>query len=115
VLKVRRPGIRTAMEADLRLIGELAALVGKSSTEARRFEPVALARQLRQALLEELDFTTEGRNADLLRADMRGNLRVVVPEIHWQWTSETLLVMDYKPCARRASMPRQLPSWAPTP
>ncbi|WP_333574279.1 ABC1 kinase family protein [Sphingomonas sp.] len=95
VLKVRRPGIRTAMEADLRLIGELAALVAKSSTEARRFEPVALARQLRQALLEELDFTTEGRNADLLRADMRGNLRVVVPEIHWQWTSETLLVMDY--------------------
>lgn len=95
VLKVRRPGIRAAMEADLRLIGELAALVARSSAEARRFEPVALARQLRQALLEELDFTNEGRNADLLRADMAGSPRVVVPEIHWQWTSETLLVMDF--------------------
>src|SRR5204862_354372 len=95
VLKVRRPGIRAAMEADLRLIGELAALVAQSSAEARRFEPVALARQLRQALLEELDFTNEGRNAGLLRADMADTPRVVVPEIHWQWTSETLLVMDY--------------------
>lgn len=95
VLKVRRPGIRAAMEADLRLIGELAALVAKGSAEARRFEPVALARQLRQALLEELDFTNEGRNADLLRADMADTPNVVVPEIHWQWTSETLLVMDY--------------------
>ncbi|WP_448662288.1 ABC1 kinase family protein [Sphingomonas sp. CJ20] len=95
VLKVRRPGIRAAMEADLRLIGELAALVAKSSAEARRFEPVALARQLRQALLEELDFTSEGRNADLLRADMADAARVVIPEIHWVWSSETLLVMDY--------------------
>lgn len=95
VLKIRRPGIRAAMEADLRLIGELAALIAKSSADARRFEPVALAHQLRQALLEELDFTNEGRNADLLRADMGANHRVVVPEIHWQWTSETLLVMDY--------------------
>lgn len=95
VLKIRRPGIRAAMEADLRLIGELAALIAKSSAEARRFEPVALARQLRQALLDELDFTNEGRNADLLRADMGAEPRVVVPEIHWQWTSETLLVMDY--------------------
>ncbi|OSZ69433.1 ubiquinone biosynthesis protein [Sphingomonas sp. IBVSS2] len=95
VLKVRRPGIRRAMEADMRLIAELAALVERSSAEARRFEPVALARQLRQAMLEELDFTQEGRNADRIRQDLAGQPGALVPGIHWQWTSETLLVMDY--------------------
>ncbi len=95
VLKIRRPGIRPRMEADLRLIAQLAALVEQASAEARRFAPVAMMRQLAQAVLEELDFTAEGRNADRLRADFAREPRVVVPEIHWEWTSETLLVMDY--------------------
>ena len=95
VLKIRRPGIRPRMEADLRLIAQAAAIVETASADARRFAPVALVRQLAQAMLEELDFTGEGRNADRLRADFAADPRVVVPVIHWAWTSETLLVMDY--------------------
>lgn len=95
VLKIRRPGIRPRMEADLRLIAHLAAVAESASAEARRFSPTALVRQLAQAVLEELDFTNEGRNADRLRDDFADDPRVVVPEIHWQWSSETLLVMDY--------------------
>lgn len=95
VLKVRRPGIRPQMEADLRLIAQLASVVEAGSAEARRFAPAAMMRQLAEAVLEELDFTTEGRNADRLRADFAIEPRVVVPEIHWSWTSESLLVMDY--------------------
>ncbi|MEH3159579.1 MAG: AarF/UbiB family protein [Sphingomonas taxi] len=95
VLKIRRPRIRPRMEADLRLIAQLAAIVEKASVDARRFAPSAMMRQLADAISEELDFTTEGRNADRLRADFAHEPRVVVPDIHWAWTSETLLVMDY--------------------
>jgi ubiquinone biosynthesis protein len=95
VLKIRRPGIRLQMEADLRLIAQLAAVVEMASAEARRFAPAAMMRQLAEAVLEELDFTSEGRNADRLRADFAWEPRIVVPEIHWAWTSESLLVMDY--------------------
>lgn len=95
VLKIRRPGIRPRMEADLRLIAQLASVMEAASAEARRFGLVAMMRQLTEAVLEELDFTSEGRNADTMRADFAGNARVVVPEIHWAWSSETVLVMDY--------------------
>jgi len=95
VLKIRRPGIRPRMEADLRLIAHVAALAAQTSAEARRFQPGALVRQLAEAILAELDFTAEGRNADRLRADFAGEARLIVPEVHWAWTSETLLVMDY--------------------
>jgi ubiquinone biosynthesis protein len=95
VLKIRRPGVRKRMEADLRLIRHLASVVEASSREARRFQPAALVHQLAQDLADELDFTTEGRNADRLRADLEGNDRIVIPAIHWQWTSDSLLVMDY--------------------
>lgn len=95
VLKIRRPGIRPRMEADLRLIAQLAAVVETASAEARRFAPAAMMRQLTEAVLEELDFTIEGRNADRLREDFAGEPRVVIPGIHWAWTSEALLVMDH--------------------
>ncbi|HWJ70924.1 MAG TPA: AarF/ABC1/UbiB kinase family protein [Sphingobium sp.] len=95
VLKIRRPGIRPRVEADLRLLGELARTIESASAQARRFGPQALLRQLAEAMLAELDFTHEGRNADRLRADFAGETRVVIPQIHWRWTSETLIVMDY--------------------
>jgi ubiquinone biosynthesis protein len=95
ILKIRRPDIRPRMEADLRLIAQGAALVEAASTAARRFAPVALMRQLGDAVLGELDFTMEGRNADAMREDFAGEPRVDIPRIHWDWSSETLLVMDY--------------------
>lgn len=95
VVKIRRPDIRPTMEADLRLISQAAALAEATNAEARRFQPAAMMRQLAESVLEELDFTHEGRNADRLRADFAQDPRVVVPMIHWEWTSETLLVMDY--------------------
>jgi ubiquinone biosynthesis protein len=95
ILKIRRPDIRARMEADLRLIAQGAALVEAASAAARRFAPVAMMRQLGEAVLGELDFTQEGRNADALREDLAQEPRVTIPRIHWAYSSETLLVMDY--------------------
>ncbi len=95
VLKIRRPGIRAHIAADLRLIAQGAALAERASVEVRRFRPVELVRELTAAMLDECDFTQEGRNADRLRADFADDPRVVVPAIHWQYTSDALLVMDY--------------------
>lgn len=64
VLKIRRPDVRPRMEADLRLIAQLAGIVETGNAEARRFAPREMVRQLAASLLEELDFTQEGRNAD---------------------------------------------------
>ncbi len=95
VLKIRRPGIRAVMEADLRLLTQLASMVEATNAEARRYGAVRMIRELGRDILEELDFTNEGRNADRLREDFAGDRRVVVPVIQWAYSSETLLVMDF--------------------
>ncbi|GAA3268744.1 hypothetical protein GCM10020258_40520 [Sphingomonas yabuuchiae] len=95
VLKIRRPGIRPVMEADLRLLTQFAVMVEATNAEARRYGAVRMVRELGRDILEELDFTNEGRNADRMREDFAGDTRVVVPTIHWAQTSETLLVMDF--------------------
>src|SRR6266849_5464915 len=43
VLKVRRPGIRPKVEADLRLLGRLAELIDSEVPEARRYQPIEIA------------------------------------------------------------------------
>lgn len=95
VVKIRRPGIRPQMEADLRLIAELARAAERSSGEIRRYRPQELVRQLTEAVLGELDFTAEGRNAERFAANFARRPEVVIPAIHWDYASETVLVQDY--------------------
>lgn len=95
VVKIRRPGIRPQMEADLRLIGELVRTAERSSAEVRRYRPQELVRQLTEAVLAELDFTAEGRNADRFAANFARRPAVIIPAIYWDFTSETVLVQDY--------------------
>lgn len=94
-VKIRRPGIRPKMKADLRILARFAAIAEQASPELKHFQPRAVVGQLANAMVQELDFTIEANNADILRADFAHDTRIVVPQIHWDLTSETVLVMDY--------------------
>ena len=71
VLKVRRPGIRPKVEADLRLLGHLAQLVDSEMPEARRYQPIEIAAQFARSLERELDFTHRGEQHRALRQGFR--------------------------------------------
>src|SRR5687768_12018908 len=64
VLKVRRPGVRAKIEADLRLLRRVAELVEAEMPEARRYRPVEIATQFARSLEREIDFATETRNIE---------------------------------------------------
>ncbi len=93
-VKIRRPGIRPAMEADLRLIAHLAK-VAEAAPALARYSPREMVRLLAEAVLEELDFTSEARNAERMAQCFARDRRVVIPAVHWDWTSETVLVTDF--------------------
>lgn len=95
VVKIRRPRIRPKVEADMRLLTELARKAEQSSAEVARYRPRALVAQLGEALLQELDFTVEGRNCDLFALDFARNDKIIVPRVYWDFTSEGVLVQDY--------------------
>ncbi|WP_058835073.1 2-polyprenylphenol 6-hydroxylase [Luteimonas abyssi] len=92
VLKVRRPGIRETVEADLRLLARLAEIVEANAPDLRRYRPTGIVQQFAASLRAELDFAAECRNAQRIAANFAGRDDVVVPEVHWRWTSERLNV-----------------------
>jgi ubiquinone biosynthesis protein len=94
VLKIRRPGVREVVEADLRLLMRLAERL-EGHADLRAFRPRSVVRQFARVLRGELDLSREARHATRLRAALRDEFRIVVPRIHERWMTERLCVMDY--------------------
>jgi len=94
VLKVRRPGIREKIEADLRILEQLAALLESESSEARRYQPVAIVGHFARSLERELDLALEARNVERFASNFAGDPVVVVPKVYAEWTSPVMNVQE---------------------
>jgi ubiquinone biosynthesis protein len=94
VLKIRRPNIRSLIEADLRLLSHLGRLVEAEMPEVRRFQIGKIIGQFAKSLRKELDLSAEGKNTEHFSNNFADNPEVKFAKIYWEHTSEHLLVME---------------------
>lgn len=94
ILKVRRPGIRPLVEADLRLLTRLAEIIENEAPDLARYRLREVVRQLTVSLRREMDFAAECRSAERVAASFADHPEIVIPRIHWQWTCERLNVQE---------------------
>lgn len=52
-------------------------------------------KDLKHTLAQELDFENEGRNAERCAEDLRKLPYVLIPKVHWKYTSKRVLTADY--------------------
>jgi ubiquinone biosynthesis protein len=95
VLKVRRPGIREKIQADLRILEQLAALLESESPEARRYQPVAIVGHFARSLERELDLALEARNIARFAANFAQDPIVVIPKVYEEYTSAVMNVQEH--------------------
>lgn len=95
VIKVRRPGIRRVVEADMRLLQRAAQAIEARFEELRQFQPGAMVRQFRISLGRELDLAAECRHAERIAASFAGSEEIIVPVVHWQYTGARMNVQDF--------------------
>ncbi|MBI2744941.1 MAG: ubiquinone biosynthesis protein UbiB [Burkholderiales bacterium] len=95
IVKIRRPGIREVIEADLRLLDRLAALAEIELPALAPYRPRQLLREFGRSLQRELDLASECRHAERLARNMAVLPFVQIPRIHWAWTHERVNVQDY--------------------
>jgi ubiquinone biosynthesis protein len=95
VLKIRRPDIRPKIEADLRILGHIAALIEAEIPEARRYQPVQIVNEFGRSLLRELDFALEARAQERVGKSFAADPGIVIPRIYWEWTGQQLNVQQY--------------------
>ncbi len=90
-VKVQYPGIATAIAADLDNAGLLFAGLGQLFPGLEHRSIVA---ELRERLIEELDYEQEARNQDLFRQCYLGHPYIHVPEVFYELSGATVLTTE---------------------
>jgi ubiquinone biosynthesis protein len=95
IVKIRRPGITHTIEADLRLLARIAAVVEAEIPSLKPYRPQQLVRELARSLKRELNLASECRNAERIATNLAPLPWIVVPKVHWQHTTERVNVQDF--------------------
>jgi ubiquinone biosynthesis protein len=93
-VKVLRPGMLAVIDDDLSLMRTLARWVERFSEDGRRLKPREVVAEFDKYLHDELDLVREAANAAQLRRNMAGLNLVLVPEMHWDLCTPTVIVME---------------------
>jgi ubiquinone biosynthesis protein len=93
-VKVLRPGVEREVAKDLALLQAAASLVERLSPEGRRLRPRDVVAEFARHLDEELNLLTEAANASQLRRNFRNSPQLAIPEVHWDFCSERVMVME---------------------
>ncbi|UAL12450.1 ABC1 kinase family protein [Caulobacter segnis] len=90
-VKVQRPGVATIFAADMRNLSRLADLVDRMGVVGPQSIRAAVA-EFERFTARELDFRTEGRTAERLRANAGPN--EYAPRIYWSHSTQRVLTME---------------------
>jgi ubiquinone biosynthesis protein len=94
IVKVLRPGMRTAIALDIEVLYALATLAQRWWAESRRLKPLEIVREYEQTILDELDLLREAANASQLRRNFAGSPLLYVPEVYWDYCRTDVMVME---------------------
>jgi len=94
VVKVVRPHIHKVIRQDLALLFVLARLIERYLPDGRRLRPVEVVNEYQHTILDELDLKREGANTSQLRRLWLDSGLLYVPEVHWDYTRENILVLE---------------------
>jgi ubiquinone biosynthesis protein len=94
VVKVLRPDMREVIERDLEVLYALAELAHRYSGELRRLRPREIVAEYERTILDELDLMREAANASQLKRNFVGSDLLYVPEVHWDYCRNDVMVME---------------------
>ncbi len=96
VVKVQRPGIASRIDADMKIMRVVAAIVARFVKDADLANPVAIVDDFSETLREELDFRKEGKNLDRFNEIMAGlgHHDVRAPRPYAELSTPRALVME---------------------
>jgi ubiquinone biosynthesis protein len=93
-VKVLRPGVEAAIAKDVALLQTAAGLVERLWADGRRLKPREVVAEFARHLADELDLMREAANASQLRRNFEASPLLAVPQVHWDWCSQRVMVME---------------------
>lgn len=96
-VKILRPNVLARIRRDLRLMESFAAAVELLHPEGRRLRPRAVVAEFARHLDNETRLLREASNCAQIGRNLADSPLIVVPQVHWDFCRETVMVMEYLP------------------
>lgn len=93
-IKVQRPRIDEIVDIDLRALSWAVRIIKNYPQIKRRADLEALFQEFQRVLYQELDYTQEARNAELIRSNFADTPGVYIPKPYPELTTRRVLVME---------------------
>jgi ubiquinone biosynthesis protein len=95
VLKVRRPDIVKIIQAETKMLEDIAVLLKVAFFEKNTIDPQQMVREFIAAVSQEVDLSIERRNQLRFYHNFKDDPAIHVPEVHEQYCSRGVLTMEY--------------------
>ena len=93
-VKVLRPGMKKLIDEDVALMHIAADWIGRIWADSKRLKPKEVVAEFDKYLHDELDLMREAANASQLRRNFAGSNLLMVPEMFWDYCSNSVIVME---------------------
>ncbi|MBN1432333.1 MAG: AarF/ABC1/UbiB kinase family protein [Methanomicrobiaceae archaeon] len=94
-VKVQRPNITETIETDTLIIEHMAKRYERVNPAIRAYNLSAMVDDFSRMIKRELNFVSEGKNADIFRRNFAKKARIKFPKIYWKYSGPECLVMEY--------------------
>jgi predicted unusual protein kinase regulating ubiquinone biosynthesis (AarF/ABC1/UbiB family) len=94
VVKVQRPNIQTIVETDLSALRVVSGWINAYPPIRKRANVPALLAEFSRSLYEEMDYLTEGSNAETFAANFANRPDICVPHVFWSHTTRRVLTLE---------------------
>src|SRR6266480_1256192 len=81
IVKVQRPNLREQLNEDIEFFRELATFLTEHTSAGSRVDLIGVVQQVERALVDELDYRTEARNATAFRKALATFPHILIPRV----------------------------------
>lgn len=105
VVKVQRPGLRELLAEDIEFFRELAGFLADHTSAGEKVDIIGVVQQVERALVDELDYRTEARNAASFRRSLAGFPHILIPRVIDAYTTHKVLTTQRVRGAKISEIP----------
>ncbi len=94
-VKVQRPNLNAIIKGDIEILRKVTKFAERFPSLNENADWAGMLREFDETVHEEMDYASEGRNAERFQENFKDWTNVHVPKIYWNATTEKVLTMEF--------------------
>ncbi|HRH44370.1 MAG TPA: AarF/UbiB family protein, partial [Pyrinomonadaceae bacterium] len=94
-VKVQRPNLEGIIKGDIQLLQKIAKFAERFPSLNENADWAGMLREFDETVHEEMDYSSEGKNAERFRESFKDWSNIHVPKIYWNATTSKVLTMEF--------------------